>query len=74
MVTEIFSSGISSHILLRNGNHIVIYCVLTALVSKGERGIVGACGHYTVIGYPDYIAAGFGTWSSTTHRGPISRL
>lgn len=68
--TEIFSSGVSSHVLLRKGNHIVLfYCVLTALVSQGERGIVGACGHYTVIGYPDYMAGGFGIGSFTTQWG-----
>lgn len=64
--TEIFSSGVSSHVLLRKGNHIVLfYCVLTALVSQGERGIVGACGHYTVIGYPDYLAGGI--WDRVLH-------
>lgn len=34
---------------------------------------MGACGHYTVIGYPDYIVAGFGTWFSTTQWGPGCR-
>lgn len=65
--TEIFSSGVSSHVQLRKGNHIVLfYCVLTALVSQGERGIVGACGHYyTVIGYPDYMAGGI--WDRVLH-------
>lgn len=31
---------------------------LTALVSHGERGIMGACGHYTVIGYPPHMGRG----------------
>lgn len=57
---EIFSSGVSSHVLLLKGIH--AYCnllCLTALVSQGERGIMGACEHCTVIGYPSYIGAGF---------------
>lgn len=60
---EIFSSGVSSHVLLLKGIH--AYCnllCLTALVSQGERGIMGACEHCTVIGYPSYIGAGF--WSA----------
>lgn len=48
---EVFSSGVSSHHLPLKG--IRAYCnllCLTALVSHGERVIMGACGHYTVIG------------------------
>lgn len=56
---EIFPSGVSSHDLPLKDIH--AYCnllCLTALVSQGERGIMGACGHYTVIGYPPYMGAG----------------
>lgn len=47
---EVFPSGVSSHHLPVKGIH--TYCnllCLTALVSRGE-GVMGACGHYTVIG------------------------
>lgn len=56
---EIFSSGVSSHDQPLKGIH--AYCnllCLTALVSQGERGIMGACGHYTVIGCPPCMGAG----------------
>lgn len=56
---EIFSSGVSSHDLPLKGVH--AYCnllCLTALASQGERGIMGACEHYTVIGCRSHMGAG----------------
>lgn len=56
---EIFSSGVSSHGLPLKGIHAYynLLC-LTALASQGERGIMGACEHYTVIGYCSYVGVG----------------
>jgi len=56
---EIFSSGVSSHALPLKGVH--AYCnilCLTALASQGERGIMGACKLYTVIGCLPHMGAG----------------
>lgn len=49
------------------------YCnllCLTALVSQGEMGIMGACGHYTVIGYPPYIGVGLLPVPGQSQSGP----
>lgn len=66
---EIFSSGVSSLVL-----HVCVYCnplCLAALVSRGERGIMGACGHYTVIGYPPLHRTGCESRLISTKEEPF---
>lgn len=49
------------HLMIYHLKGIQAYCnllCLTALVSHGERGIMGVCGHYTVIGYPPHTGGG----------------
>lgn len=45
---------------------------LTALVSQGERGIMGASGHYTVIGCPPYKGRDL-DWHMTHHDMGLGR-